>query len=121
MGLSLFACTDAPSTNTTTSSVVINNRLSANRLSANRLSANRLSANRLSANRLSANQLELTLIDQNDLVCSDGGREVLTFIISCAINFDETVTATNLHSFCGTTTGPDTFEASASSDSRTIG
>ncbi len=109
--LSLFACADAPNTDTTTSTVVIDNRLSANRLSANRLSANRLSANRLSANRLSANQLELTLIDHNDLVCSLEGQEVLTFIISCAIDADETIIATNLQDFCGTTTVPDTFEA----------
>lgn len=121
MGLSLFACADAPSTDTTTSSVVIDNRLSANRLSANRLSANRLSANRLSANRLSANQLELTLIDHNDLVCSLDGQEVLTFIISCAIDFGETITATGLYEFCGVdpddphpplgTIKSDTFEA----------
>jgi hypothetical protein len=111
---SLVACTDdmkEPNESSNTSSIVTHNRLSANRLSANRLSANRLSANRLSANRLSANRLQLTQIDNNDLECTEDGREVLSFIISCAIEEGQTITATNMHATCGTSDPePDTFD-----------
>ncbi|MGN6106386.1 MAG: hypothetical protein ACTHU0_14870, partial [Kofleriaceae bacterium] len=53
---------------------------STNRLAANRLAANRLAANRLAANRLAANSLGASaLLDTPD------GREVLAYIVSCAL------------------------------------
>ena len=51
-----------------------------NRLAANRLAANRLAANRLAANRLAANSLET-----QGLMSTDGGRELMTYIVGCAI------------------------------------
>lgn len=88
------ACVDTvPSEGQVSSSVVIDNRLSANRLSANRLSANRLSANRLSANRLSANRLELDVRSAEGLLATPEGREVLSFLISCAMPEDQTLVA----------------------------
>src|SRR5688572_21775239 len=93
---SLVACMDddeSPSEGETTSSVVINNKLSANKLSANKLSANKLSANKLSANKLSANRLALNMEGAEDLIATADGREVLAFIVSCAINDTETLVA----------------------------
>jgi hypothetical protein len=58
-----------------------------NRLSANRLSANRLSANRLSANRLSANSLEV-----QGLMATDSGREVMQYIVGCAMPTGQSLT-----------------------------
>jgi hypothetical protein len=51
-----------------------------NRLAANRLAANRLAANRLAANRLAANSLET-----QGLMSTEGGRELMTYIVGCAI------------------------------------
>ncbi len=55
------------------------------------------------------------MIDQNDLVCSSDGQEVLAFIVSCAIKEGETLSATGIRDFCGITDPadetPDTFEA----------
>jgi hypothetical protein len=51
-----------------------------NRLAANRLAANRLAANRLAANRLAANSLET-----QGLMATEGGRELMTYIVGCAI------------------------------------
>jgi hypothetical protein len=83
---SLIGCTDeTDSLGETNSAVVIDNRLAANRLAANRLAANRLAANRLAANRLAANRLELDPDGSSELITTPEGREVLSFIISCAI------------------------------------
>jgi hypothetical protein len=60
---------------------------SATVLSENKLSANKLSANKLSANKLSANKLSVTtLIDSAD------GREVLTYIVRCALPQGQAIT-----------------------------
>jgi len=53
--------------------------------SANRLSANRLSANRLSANRLSANSLSASSLETAALAATEDGRDVLSYIVSCAL------------------------------------
>ncbi|MEO8700645.1 MAG: hypothetical protein ABI867_11405 [Kofleriaceae bacterium] len=72
---------------------MIDNRLAANRLAANRLAANRLAANRLAANRLAANRLELNVGDAGELLGTPEGREVLSFIVSCAVKEGETLVA----------------------------
>lgn len=79
------------------------NRLAANRLAANRLAANRLAANRLAANRLAANslageklvstRLEATT-DTADMLSTADGREVYSYIISCALGEGTTIEAT---------------------------
>ncbi len=71
------ACaTEAPDTTGTTSSAVT----SANKLAANKLAANKLAANKLAANKLAANSLQ-----SSDLIDTADGREVLSYIISCAL------------------------------------
>lgn len=74
------------------------NRLSANRLSANRLPANRLAANRLAANKLAAKKLAPKTFAANpegvaELTATAEGREVLSFIVSCALPFGVTLQA----------------------------
>src|SRR5882672_10830663 len=91
---SLSGCVADDKVGSTSQSIVQDNRLSANRLSANRLSANRLSANRLSANRLSANRLQLGS-SADDLIETADGREVLTYMISCAVPEGTTLVATD--------------------------
>jgi hypothetical protein len=88
------ACTDVPTESSGHQAVVSSNRLSANRLSANRLSANRLSANRLSANRLSANRLTVNLEATGNLLSTEEGRELFSFVVGCALPDDITLEAT---------------------------
>jgi len=103
--VAILGCTDdLASVSETKSAIVIDNRLTANRLTANRLTANRLTANRLTANRLTANRIELNVIDAEGLLETADGRELLSFIISCAINEDQTLVATfegNTYEFFG--------------------
>lgn len=58
-----------------------------NRLAANRLAANRLAANRLAANRLAANSLE-----SQGLMSTDGGRELMSYIVGCAMPTGQSLT-----------------------------
>ncbi len=55
--------------------------------STNRLAANRLAANRLAANRLAANSLET-----QDVMGTEGGRELMSYIVGCAIPTGTTLT-----------------------------
>jgi hypothetical protein len=98
---SLLACTDEPvSVGEVASAVVSDNRLAGNTLSENRLAGNTLASNQLAGARLANGSLSLNAT-ANDLLSTEGGREVLSFIISCAL--DETVTVVGEF-------GGDTFE-----------
>jgi hypothetical protein len=74
------------------SNLVAHNKLTANKLTANKLTANKLTANKLTANKLTANRLQLHK-SADDLLATPEGREVLSFIISCAINEGVTLVA----------------------------
>src|SRR5258706_12484301 len=84
LALNIIGCVaDDPTTGSTEQSVVENNRLAGNRLAGNRLAGNRLAGNRLAGNRLAGNRLGLGS-HAEDLLDTPDGREVLTYIISCA-------------------------------------
>jgi hypothetical protein len=69
------------------------NRIAANRLTANRLSANRLAGNKLAASKLSENRLEANSVAAKMLSTADG-REVYSYIISCALPEGKEIDAT---------------------------
>jgi hypothetical protein len=58
-----------------------------NKLSANKLSANKLSANKLSANKLSANSLA-----SRDMLSTADGREVMSYVVGCALPSGQSIT-----------------------------
>ncbi len=85
LGVSLVGCaTDIPNVSESRSAIVIDNKLAANKLAANKLAANKLAANKLQLNNLAA----------ADLLATDEGREVLSFIVSCAIEEGQTLVGT---------------------------
>jgi hypothetical protein len=63
---------------------------SENRLSLNRLSLNRLSLNGLSSSRLSDDGLSL---ESTELASSEGGRELLRYVVRCALREDQELAA----------------------------
>lgn len=82
---SLIGCAvDEGDFGSTSQSIVVNNRIAANRIAANRIAANRIAANRIAANRIAANRLTLSPAG-DDLIETADGREVLTYIVSCAL------------------------------------
>jgi hypothetical protein len=104
LALSLVACVDDPDTSESHSSVVTDNRLVGNQLAENRLVGNQLAAGKLAGTRLSDGSLELDSDAAHDMVQTNDGREVLTFIISCAIDFGTTLViqdGSNTYTFDG--------------------
>jgi hypothetical protein len=69
------------------------NRIAANRIAANRIAANRIAANKLAARKLSENRLEADSKATKMLSTADG-REVYSYIISCALPEREEIDAT---------------------------
>ena len=69
-------------------------RLATNRLATNRLATNRLATNRLATNRLSTNGLSADMESSGDLLATADGREVYAYLVSCALPFDVTISAT---------------------------
>jgi hypothetical protein len=72
---------------------VTTNRLATNRLATNKLAANQLASNRLAQNALSSTRLEADLATAEILSTPDG-REVYSYIISCALPESMTIEAT---------------------------
>jgi hypothetical protein len=68
------------------------NRLASNRLASNRLASNRLASNRLASNRLASNRLEANP-DTDEILETPEGRDVYSYIISCALTEDVTIEA----------------------------
>lgn len=60
--------------------------------SSNRLAANRLAANRLAANSLAASSMKANALADSDLIDTADGREVLSYIISCALPAGQSIT-----------------------------
>lgn len=60
--------------------------------SANRLASNRLASNRLASNRLASNGLGAAALTATELVETEDGREVFSYIVSCALPDGASVT-----------------------------
>lgn len=86
----LAACADVPGEPPPPATVLTVNRVTANRVTANRVTANRVTANRLPANRLMASRLgdgrlTVNMDTAGKLLSTEDGREVFSFIVSCAL------------------------------------
>jgi hypothetical protein len=90
----LIACTvESPNEGVTDQAIVGYNRLASNRLASNRLASNRLASNRLASNSLSSTRL-VALQETADLLRSAEGRDVYSYIVSCALPPGITIEAT---------------------------
>jgi hypothetical protein len=90
------ACTlddQDPSVSSTDQALKGWNRLAGNRLAGNRLAGNRLAGNRLAGNSLSSTRLE-ALAETAEILQTVEGRDVYSYIVSCALEADMTIEAT---------------------------
>lgn len=69
-----------------------------NRLATNRLATNRLATNRLATNRLATNSLAglVAFPETSEIVQTEEGRDVYSYVVGCALPFGTTITATGL-------------------------
>lgn len=100
LALPLVGCISGdPDTGASVQAVTTHNALTYNRLAGNRLAGNRLAGNRLAGNRLAGNRLagnRLTLNPQtDDLIETADGRDVLTYLIGCALPEGTTLVGTD--------------------------
>jgi hypothetical protein len=64
-----------------------NELIAANKLAGNKLAGNLIAANKLGTNRIAASSLET-----RDLMATANGREVMSFIVGCALGSNQSVT-----------------------------
>jgi hypothetical protein len=76
----LSACIDAPIESSTTQAIADNNKLAGNKLAGNKLAGNKLAGNKLAANKFAINKPS-----GNDLLATADGREVLEYLVGCAM------------------------------------
>ncbi len=97
LGLSaLGACTDEePSLRESGSSVTTLNKIAGNKLAGNKIAGNKLAGNKLAGNKLAGNKLAINMAGAADLMTTADGREVLTYIVSCALPEGVTLTGEN--------------------------
>jgi hypothetical protein len=60
--------------------------------SGNRLASNRLASNRLASNRLASNSLGAAALSSGSLIETEEGRDVFSYIVSCALPSGSSVT-----------------------------
>ena len=72
------------------SELVTDNRIALNRIALNRIALNRIALNRIALNRIALNRIALNRIALNgsavgDLSATDEGREILQYVVECAL------------------------------------
>src|SRR5512134_3112901 len=68
------------------------NKLASNKLASNKLASNKLASNKLASNALSSTRLEANLATA-EILATEDGREVYSYIISCALPAEITLEA----------------------------
>ncbi len=84
------ACVGEPGVSTSTQGVLEGNRIASNRIASNRIALNRIASNRIASNQISNN---LYRIASNELLATAEGRELLSYVVSCAIPHGITLVA----------------------------
>ena len=85
------ACADSPEFSTTQQNLLENNRIATNRIATNRIATNRIATNRIATNQISTNRFSLNANDTQELLADAEGRELLQYIIGCAVPPDVTL------------------------------
>jgi hypothetical protein len=89
----LVGCADVPAESSKTATVVGGNKLAGNKLAGNKLAGNKLAGNKLAGNKLSEGRLNVNMDTAGKLLSTEDGREVFSFIVSCALPSDITLEA----------------------------
>ena len=81
-----IGCADElPIESESVSSVIVLNKLATNKLATNKLATNKLATNKLATNKLATNRFVLNPQNAGELLSTPDGREVLTYLVGCAM------------------------------------
>ena len=72
---------------------------------SNRLAVNRLAVNRLAVNRLAVNRLAVNSLEAQEVMSTPEGRDVMTYVVGCAIPNGQNVTLADKSGVTYTLTG----------------
>jgi len=81
----LLACATDDKTSSTAQGVTTRNRISTNRIATNRIATNRIATNQLASAALSRNRLTIEMPEASGLLSTADGRNVYSYLISCAV------------------------------------
>jgi hypothetical protein len=84
-------CTDALEVSSIDQGVLEGNRIASNRIASNQLTLNRIASNRIASNRIASNSFRLNQPITDDLLATADGRELLLYIVQCALPSDVTL------------------------------
>src|SRR5688572_11869693 len=81
------ACVDEPEPDmsTSTQGLLEVNKITTNKITTNRISLNKITTNKITTNKITTNRYTLNKITTNELMDTADGRELLTYLVSCAI------------------------------------
>lgn len=82
---SLAACVDAPGESTVSSNRIVTNRIVTNRIVTNKLAAGKVAASKVAGSQISSSTFQVNLTAAGELLSTDGGREVFSAIVACAL------------------------------------
>jgi hypothetical protein len=77
---------------TTTQTILEVNKITSNKITSNRLELNKITSNKITSNKITSNSYKIT---SNQLIFTEEGRELLTYLVSCAIPAGVTLEATH--------------------------
>ncbi|MDQ3368876.1 MAG: hypothetical protein M3680_25915 [Myxococcota bacterium] len=83
--LAVSACADEPALSGTTQAVTTTNKIALNKIALNKIALNKIALNKIALNKIALNKIALNTIAAADLLDSAENREVLEYLISCAI------------------------------------
>src|SRR5690349_2782474 len=85
-GSFLVACAvEAPAESTSTSAVTTANKIALNKIALNKIALNKIALNKIALNKIALNKIALNTITTQDLLATEANREVLSYLVSCAL------------------------------------
>jgi hypothetical protein len=79
-----------PQLSTSTQGVLEENKITSNKITSNRIELNKITSNKITSNKITSNSYKIT---SNHLLDTAEGRELLTYLVACAIPSDVTLQA----------------------------
>lgn len=82
------ACVDETDVATRTQGVLEGNKIATNKIATNKIALNKIATNQITSNKIATNGILLNENTATALLATEDGREVLSYVISCAIPSD---------------------------------
>jgi hypothetical protein len=90
----LIGCTDDPTaTSTTSQDLASRNKIASNKIASNKIASNKIASNQIAGAAITRNRLTVKMPEAAEILSTEDGRIVYSYLISCAIPSDVTLEA----------------------------